>query len=406
MSLINQVLQDLEKRHASEPELKSLPPHVRAIPEGPRSGNTTLFVVAALIVFAIIAAFLFFGGWFRHVPGITAASAPPVAEAAVPVSAVVEPKPAVSAPVSVSEPAPEEPTALAAPASRLSEELSYVPRPRVRKEPASTADKPAAPKAPAPLSIPPEFRKATEPPAEVLAAGPQPAVPQSAAPRVPAQPAPVAPVPASPTSSGAIDKQEREITPTQRAELAFRKGVAQIQESRPGAAEASFREALEIDQNHVGARQALLGLLLGAKRNDEAEQLLKRALELNPRQPRHAMVLARLEVERGDVTGAINTMVATLPYVQSDPEYYAFLAALLQREGRHLETVDYYRAALRSAPGNAIWLMGMGISLRATSQFAEARDAFQRALETKQLNSELQAFSERQLRELAAPPKR
>jgi len=191
----------------------------------------------------------------------------------------------------------------------------------------------------------------------------------------------------------------------QRAEVAFRKGVTQLQESRASAAETSFREALREDQNHVASRQALLGLLLEAKRNDEAEQLLKRALELNPRQPRHAMVLARLEVERGEVTGAINTMVAALPYVQSDPEYYAFLAALLQREGRQREAADYYRAALRSAPGNALWLMGLGISLRATSQFAEARDAFQRAVETKQLNGELQAFSERQLRELSSPKK-
>jgi MSHA biogenesis protein MshN len=94
-----------------------------------------------------------------------------------------------------------------------------------------------------------------------------------------------------------------------------------------------------------------------------------------------------------------------LPYVQSDPEYYAFLAALLQREGRHRETVDYYRAALRTAPGNGLWLMGLGISLRATSQFAEARESFQRAIETKQLNGELQAFTERQLRELGSPKK-
>ncbi len=396
MSLINQVLQDLEKRHASEPELKSLPPHVRAIPEGPRSGNATLFVVAALIVFAIIAAFLFFGGWWRHTPGVpVAAVPPPVAAVVAPAPAVVDVKPV--APVPAVE--PDEQATPMAPASKLSEELSFIPR--QRKEAVTKPDKPVAPQVPTQVSIPPEFRKAIEPPAEVLAAVPKPAVP-----RAPVPAAPVAPVPASPAPAGGIDKQVREMTSMEGAEMMFRKGVAQLQESRAGAAEASFREALQIDQNHVAARQALLGLLLGAKRNDEAEQLLKRALELNPRQPRHAMVLARLEVERGEVTGAINTMVAALPYVQADPEFYGFLAALLQREGRHRETVDYYRAALRSAPGNALWLMGMGISLRATSQFAEARDAFQRALETKQLNSELQAFSERQLRELTAPPKK
>lgn len=395
MSLINQVLQDLEKRHASEPELKSLPPHVRAIPEGPRSAHVALFVAAALIVFAIIAAYLFFGGWLRHAtsPTVAAVPAPTAPVSAAP--AVAGTKPALPAPEPVVQ------TQMVAPVSRLSDALSFVPDSRPRRDTAPKPAKPAAPNPPAKVKIPDEFRAAIEPPPAVIAAAPQP---QPAVPRAPVPPAPATPVPVA-ESTVVIDKQVREMTSMQRAEVAFRKGVTQLQESRASAAETSFREALREDQNHVASRQALLGLLLEAKRNDEAEQLLKRALELNPRQPRHAMVLARLEVERGEVTGAINTMVAALPYVQSDPEYYAFLAALLQREGRQREAADYYRAALRSAPGNALWLMGLGISLRATSQFAEARDAFQRAVETKQLNGELQAFSERQLRELSSPKK-
>jgi MSHA biogenesis protein MshN len=117
------------------------------------------------------------------------------------------------------------------------------------------------------------------------------------------------------------------------------------------------------------------------------------------------MVLARLEIERGEVTGAINTMVGVLPYVQSDADFYAFLAALLQREGRHREAVDYYRAALRNVHGNGVWMMGLGISLRASNQAAEARDAFTSAIESKQLSPELQVFVERQLRELSAQKK-
>jgi MSHA biogenesis protein MshN len=106
------------------------------------------------------------------------------------------------------------------------------------------------------------------------------------------------------------------------------------------------------------------------------------------------------------VTGAINTMVGALPYVQSDPDFYAFLAALLQREGRHREAVDYYRVALRAVPGNGVWMMGLGISLRASNQSAEAHDAFLRAIDSKQLSPALQEFVERQLRELSVARKR
>ena len=204
----------------------------------------------------------------------------------------------------------------------------------------------------------------------------------------------------------AIDKQMREVAPSERAEIAFRRGVTQLQEGRANAAELDFRDALKLDPSHGSARQALLGLLLGSGRNIEAEELLRKALAINPRQPRHAMVLARLEVERSDVTGAINTMVGVLPYVQSNPDFYAFLAALLQREGRHREAADYYRTALRGVPGNGVWMMGLGISLRASNQSTEAREVFQRAIESRQLSPELQEFVERQLRELSAPKKK
>lgn len=412
MSLINQVLQDLEKRHASEPELKSLPPHVRAVSaRSERTPWTALLMAVAVLAIIAVGALLYFGIIPRPTVGVPAPAVP----------AQVAETPAAA-------PAPELSAQVFAPASRLSDELSVVPEARQRRESAPRPATRATPPSPQPAAatIPPEFRAAIEAPpapapkavetnvvearaAEVAPAPaaprpPRPAEPVAAAPVQPAHPAAAAPATTEPR--GSIDKQVREMTAAQRAEVAFRKGVAQLQEARVAAAETSFRDALREDPAHVGARQALLGLLLDAKRTDEAEQLLKQALDMNPRQPRHAMVLARLKVERGDITGAVNTLVATLPYVQSDAEYYAFLAALLQREGRHRETVDYYRAALQIAPGNGIWLMGLGISLRTTGQFGEARDVFQRALDTKQLNTELRAYTEKQLRELGTAPKK
>jgi len=399
MSLINQVLQDLEKRHASEPELQALPPHVRAVPDARPGFSAVNVIVAILALVAIIVAAFYFGGWMRNTIPAQVATVPVAPPPAPPAPAVV---PLVKAP----EPEAEVVETLGAPASRLSDELSFVPDVRPRKAAPAKPEKAATAPAQAPAGIPRDFRAAIETPASPPAAAP-PAPSATAAPVTP--PAPEAQVPQAPPATAklpppegppAIDKQMREMTPQQRAETAFRRGVELLQDARAPAAEASFREALREDQNHVASRQALLGLLLDAGRKDEAEQLLRTTLTLNPRQPRHAMVLARLQVDRGEVPGAINTLVGSLPYAQSDAEYFAFLAALLQREGRHKETVDYYRTALRSSPGNALWLMGLGISLRATSQLADARDAFERAIETKQLKGDLLVFTERQLREL------
>jgi MSHA biogenesis protein MshN len=413
MSLINQVLQDLEKRHAAESEANALPPHVRAVQARPRT-SVRMFGIAAVAVALVVAAAV--GAYAyknRSVPvnselaSVVAKPSPIPGPAPVPAAVPKEP---VTAPVLSQAPSGQNSTFNGV--SRLSDELS-VGTPSARKE----KEKPVAPARNSKLiTVPlpeavlpplpaqrPESPQApatdTPPKAEVMT---KPAV--AAAERV--TPLPPEPVTAADSTPTTIDKQMREVAPSERAEIAFRKGVKQIQEGRANSAELDFRDALKLDPSHSGARQALLGLLLDSGRNNEAEQILRKTLELNPRQPRHAMVLARLEVERGDVTSAINTMVGVLPYVKSDPDFHAFLAALLQREGRHREAVDYYHAALRGTPGNGVWMMGLGISLRASNQSAEARDAFQHAIESRQLSPELQEFVERQLRELSAPKKK
>jgi MSHA biogenesis protein MshN len=395
MSLINQVLQDLEKRHASESELRSLPPYVRAVPGRPQSSIRVFAIAAIAAVVALLAVAVFIYG-SRRVPGDDAAQivSKPV-EMPVP-EPVPVPKQLVVAPIAE----PPAQTAAFHAVSRLSDELNLVAPLSVRNEKPATAARSSKPGVASSL---PEAVAAPLPQAEKPQAPVVETPPKAEAPTNP--PAPVAER-VTPPPSGAIDKQMREVAPSERAEIAFRKGVMQIQEGRANAAELDFHDALKQDPSHTGALQALLGLLLDSGRNNEAEQFLRKALEINPRQPRHAMVLARLEVERGEVAGAINTMVGALPYAQSDPDFHAFLAALLQREGRHREAVDYYRAALRGVPGNGVWMMGLGISLRASNQSAEARDAFQRAIESKQLTPELQEFVERQLRELAAAKKR
>ena len=404
MSLINQVLQDLEKRHASESELHSLPPYVRAVPGRPRSFVRVILFTASAALLAIAIAALIYSR--RDAPGN---AAPPIIAKAVAIPAP-DPVPAITP---ITKPSVAEPPAQASgfnPVSKISDELSFAaPQPAPAPKPATTGmvAKPrvakfieALDKAPPPQSQKSQVQvEETLSKAEIPA---KPAVPDAERIALP----PPAPIAATDGGPAAIDKRMREVAPSERAEIAFRRGVAQLQEGRANAAELEFRDALKVDPSHGNARQALLGLLLDNGRNNEAEEVLRKALSINPRQPRHAMVLARLEVERGEVTGAINTMVGALPYVQSDPDFHAFLAALLQREGRHREAVEYYRTALRGVPGNGVWMMGLAISLRASNQSAEARDAFQRAIDSKQLSPELQEFVERQLRELSAPKKK
>ncbi len=208
------------------------------------------------------------------------------------------------------------------------------------------------------------------------------------------------PVANAPEVGGSIDKQMRPLSSSARAESDFRRGMSLLQQGRVQEAEAAWRSALDADPSHEQARQALLGALLEGGRRAEAEALLQEGLRANPRQVSLAMLLARLQLDRGAQQEALDTLLAGLPNAQWSPDYLAMTAAVLARASRHHEAAALYQAALRIGPNNAVWTMGLGLALRADGQPREALAAFERARELKTLNPDLQAYVERQIREL------
>ena len=400
MSLINQMLQDLEKRRASGAERSALPDQVRVLPrEEAHSMPWWLIGIAAAVVLIALLAWQFNG---------QAPSAPSVP--------VAQSQPAPNPPL-VESPAPLH--AAGAPASRLALELEQPPAAAARP-PA-----PAKPKAvPPPLAIAAVVAESTATAKPAFAAvnveparSPAPqaetpkAAPVAAAARVVAVAAPSKPVPPAPKTvevlpetkapvNAQIDKRAQTLTPQQLAENDYREAANFLNQGRIAEAQDGFRRALQQSPSHIGARQGLFGLLVDAKKTAEAEQLLQEGLKLNPNQPGFAVALASLQYERGDITGAIDTMQTSAPAAQSSPDYLARLAGLLQRQARHREAIDNYQAALRLAPGSGVWLMGLGISLQAVNRNSEAQEAFRRARSSNTLNPELQAFVDQRLKQL------
>ncbi len=192
----------------------------------------------------------------------------------------------------------------------------------------------------------------------------------------------------------------KKVSPQQRAENEYLNANLALQESRTNEALKGYEAALLADPTYKPARRAWVGVLVGLKRNDEAEQVLKRGLKRDSHDAIFAMLLARLQVERDAVTLGLETLQKTLPYAEDRADYRSFVAALLQRLGRHDEAVSHYQAALKIAPGNGTWWMGLGISLQVLERKDEAREAYQHALATNTLNPQLQAFVQQRLNEL------
>jgi MSHA biogenesis protein MshN len=204
----------------------------------------------------------------------------------------------------------------------------------------------------------------------------------------------------TPAVPSMLDKQVRELGPQQRAENEYRKALQAGQQGKTTEAIAGLEQALLLDPQHVGARQALIGTLLESRRADDAARKARDGLSLDPSQVGLAMILARLQTEKGELRAAIETLERTLPYGAERPDYQAFLAALLQRDQRHKQAIEHYLVALRASPQNGVWWMGVGISLQAENRPADAQEAFKRAKATNALTPELTAFVDGRLSQL------
>jgi MSHA biogenesis protein MshN len=355
MSVINRVLRDLEQRHAA-PGRKSLAKvPVRAVGVPDRGGRATVLAActAGLALTAVSIAALH--GW--SIPATaTAAEAPAKRGAVIALAA-----PAVAAPgssaVMPSAVAPVRPREVA------------TKRPRGWSV-AGAKDGPPEP----PLVGRTRFQ---EPVVDVepLAA------------------------PAAPSTVGAtgIDRQERPLGPVERAENAFLMGIAALRNGHATEAEARFRVALDALPAHVGARQALLGLMLDSRRSVEAEALMRAGMVANPDQISFAMVAARLQAQRGDAVAAILTLESVQGPGSGHGDFVALHAAMLQRIGRHGEAAQRYSVAIGLGNAQPVWYIGRAISLQQIGKDAEARASFRQAIDTGSLPPELRAFAERQL---------
>lgn len=369
MSLINQMLKDLDARHESEARGR-LHREVRALPAAPQ---TPLPAIAAGAVLLLVAG----GGWlaFTHfadgraqpaavvVPPVPVAAPAPLAAAPLPPVAAV---PATDAPAAV---VADENSGL-----KLAEALdkppaelpSKRPPPRPQADPASPA---AATRMPAPASTPAPAARET-----VTA--------KSAAPAAPA----------------VVDKTPPAKTPAERADTDYRRAVALAGGGRGGEAVDLLLDALRADGGHVASRQLLARLLVEQRRHNEAMAILAEGLAAQPGQVAWAMLLARLQADRGDFAAASRTLQGSLPYATGNADYQGFAGFVAHRLGRQKESAEFYQAAVRVAPGEGRWWFGLGLALEADQRSAEAREAFARARASGTLNADLTAIVDQKLR--------
>jgi len=389
VSVINEMLRNLDERQASERERAGLPPRLRTLPpEAARRGLPWPWLMAGVGIGVLIAWLTV--AFFRptpdsSIPGQSSslsvtprASLAAVTEGA-PAGAPGMPQESAEAAPSVAR-ATSPPAETAAPDMRLSTSLGQARPTDAASEARPIPDKPVVSRAPpTPLQE-----------AEVVA--PKPAAPPQA---LPAE--------AGSDAAPQIDRRPRGGTAREIADAEYQKGMLALRRGENLIALSSLRRALTFDASLAAARQALLAVLVAGREWEEARAVAAAGLALDPRQSGWAVVLARLQLERGDLGSALDTLERHADHAAGNADFQGLFAYVLHQDKRFDEAAARYQAALAVHPGEGRWWFGLATALESAGKANAAREAYTRARATANLPAEMAAMAEQRLRQIPGP---
>jgi tetratricopeptide (TPR) repeat protein len=185
------------------------------------------------------------------------------------------------------------------------------------------------------------------------------------------------------------------------AEQQYQHALALANTEKTPDAIALLRGLLIEYPNHNKGREYLIALYLEQGNATEAEKIITDGLRINPDYPPFVKLEARLMMERGELNQAIALLEKKPPTISEFPDYHALLAALYQRTNQVSAASSLYKQLLALEPSNAKWWVGLGVALEADGNRTEAYEAFSNANTIGGLSPTLKAYLETRLNTLS-----
>ena len=161
---------------------------------------------------------------------------------------------------------------------------------------------------------------------------------------------------------------------------------------------ALFHQVLTRSPRYIQAREMLTTILLQQGDRQGASSLLSEGISLYPHNTKFIKLYAKLLFDKGRLDDALAYLKQAQPAITDDPEYYALMAAVLQRRKDYLESGEIYHRLVKIDPAKGVWWMGLGISLEGLGRAAEAREAYGNARRDKTLAADVSRYIETRIR--------
>lgn len=193
-------------------------------------------------------------------------------------------------------------------------------------------------------------------------------------------------------SQSTVTKTPRTLSSEQQAEAQYQRALSYYRTNQYSLAEPELRKTLALDVGHVAARELLVAMLIKAGRYTGADTLLAEGLEMFPQQVSLIQLKARMLMQQGNTTAAIQLLAQNDPAIDAEPAYHALRAALYQRSGQHDKAVEIYANLVKLYNDTPAWWIGLAISQEALGQIKPALESYRHAAASKGLSNSLHAY--------------
>ena len=189
-----------------------------------------------------------------------------------------------------------------------------------------------------------------------------------------------------------VKKIFQPLTQEQKAHRSYRKSLELAEQGKRFEAEKLLQQLVKKYPRFKLARESLVTFLLDDKDYQKAVILLEKTLKIMPHSSKYARIYAQILLARGQADEALKILLKAAPPLTRDPQYYAVVAAAYKNTGQVLQAASVYTTLLKIQPNNSLWWMGLGICSERLHKNNEAISAYQKALMLGNLQTFLRTY--------------
>ncbi|MGB0892858.1 MAG: tetratricopeptide repeat protein [Parashewanella sp.] len=197
-----------------------------------------------------------------------------------------------------------------------------------------------------------------------------------------------------------LEIKEVKLTPAQLADKFFKQAQQARVQGQLQTAQSAYEKALNSEPAMHEARRQLAAIYFGRNQNNAAIKLLKQGWQLFPQQSEFALLLAKVYYRTQQADQALTTL-SSIPNTDANvAEKWLQIATISQQQQLFPQAANAYQQLTKLEPEQGRWWLGLAYNLDSNGQYLKAKTAYTQALQSRRLSPASRNYIQRRLAQL------